>query len=173
MTTPKPKRHGDERSTLRATLDQQRASFLTKIDGLQADQLAQPLPPSTLTLGGLAKHLALVEDHWFQHSFAGERLVEPWASAPFDDDPDWELNTAQHDSPEQLRTWYLDAIARSNAVYDAAPTLDQMNSPANTPRMPFDLRWVTLHMIEETARHAGHADLIRESIDGAVGDQPA
>ncbi len=172
MATSEPTRHGPERPMLRAMLDLQRATFLTKIDGLGGDALSRPLPPSSLTLGGLTKHLALVEDHWFQHSFAGEPLVEPWGSAPFDDDPDWDFHSAEHDSPDQLRSWYLAAVARSNEVYDAALTLDQMNSPVNSPRVPFDLRWVTLHMIEETARHAGHADLIRESIDGVVGYQP-
>ena len=173
MPIPEPKRHGDERTMLREMLELQRATFLNKLDGLDSIQLARALPPSTLTIGGLAKHLALVEDHWFQHSFAGEALVEPWASAPFDEDPDWEFHTAHHDTPAQLRSWYLDAITRSNAAYDAASTLDQMNAPGNEIRQPFDLRWVTLHMIEETARHSGHADLIREAIDGTVGYRPA
>lgn len=169
MERIKPVRHGEERTMLRAMLNFQRAEFLSKLDGLETTELRLSLPPSDLTLAGLTKHLALVEDSWYQNRFAGEPLVEPWASAPFDDDFDWEFHSAVVDSGEQLRTLYTAAIERSNAIYDAAESLDQLNHSGGDVE-PFSLRWVTLHMIEETARHAGHADLIRQSIDGSTSD---
>lgn len=151
-------------------LDTQRTTILSKIDGLTSEQLADTVPPSDLTLAGLIKHLACVEDHWFQHTYLGEPFVEPWASAPFDDDSDWEFNSAIHDSSETLRNQYLESIARSDAVVAATPNLTDMCAPSSEEGWNHpDLRWVLLHMIEETARHLGHADLIRQSIDGAIG----
>jgi hypothetical protein len=164
-----PARDGDERTMLRGTLELQRAITLSKLDGLSDEQVAQPHPPSDLTLSGMIKHLALVEDHWFQHNFAGQPLVEPWASVDWDDEPDWEFHTASSEPAAELRAQYLASIARSNAIFDAAPSLDDMSAPTGQDEpKPFNLRWVTIHMIEETARHAGHADLIREAIDGSV-----
>jgi hypothetical protein len=166
-----PARDGDERTMLRGTLELQRAIMLSKLDGLSDVQVAQPHPPSDLTLSGLIKHLALAEDHWFQHNFAGQPLVEPWASVDWDDDLDWEFHTATSERAVEVREQYLTSIERSNAVFDAAPSLDDMSAPTDRDNpKPFNLRWVTIHMIEETARHAGHADLIREAIDGSVED---
>lgn len=166
-----PARDTDERTMLRSYLELQRATMLVKFDGLNDSQIAQSHPPSDLTLAGLVKHLALVEDHWFQHSFAGQVLVEPWRDIDWDADPDWEFRTAQTESADALRTMYVDSVARSNAIYDAAASLDVMSAPSDKDRpTPFSLRWVMLHMIEETARHAGHADLIRQAIDGSVGE---
>lgn len=166
-----PARTGDERTMLRSYLDLQRATMLMKFDGLTDEQIAIAHAPSDLTLAGLIKHLALVEDHWFQHSFAGDALVEPWGSVDWDGDPDWEWRTAKSESAPDLRATYLDSIGRSNVVYEAAASLDDMSASPDPDRPErFNLRWVTVHMIEETARHAGHADLIREAIDGAVGE---
>ena len=161
-----------ERDALSAFLDFHRVTLLAKVEGLEQEQLAlAAVPSSSLTLAGLVKHLALVEDSWFQKVFLGRGLPEPWASAPWDDDPDWEFHTAPQDDPRHLVDLYLAAVARSRGVVASADSLDAL-SVENDRReaKPFSLRWIMLHMIEETARHAGHADLLREAIDGSTGE---
>jgi uncharacterized damage-inducible protein DinB len=162
----------DERTMLCAFLDFHRATLVWKVEGLGDDELHRvPIPSSTLTLGGLVKHLALVEDSWFTQRFAGSDEPEPWASAPFDDDPDWEFHSSADDSLETLLALYRAACDRSRAVVDAAASLDQVSTaPDRRTGHLFTLRWILLHMIEETARHNGHADLLREAIDGATGE---
>jgi Protein of unknown function (DUF664) len=165
-----PHLQADERTTLMAFLDYHRATFLSKITGLTHVQLNRTLPPSDLTLASLTKHLALVEDSWFQERFVGVE-VEPWASAPFDDDGDWEMHSAKNDSPDDLSALYRSAIARSQATLAEVESLDSL-SAVNDRRegIPYSMRWILVHMIEETARHNGHADLIRQSIDGLLGE---
>ena len=143
-----------------------------KASGLTREQMNQPTAASSLTLAGLLKHLALVEDSWFTVRMAGGHEPEPWASAPFDTDPDWDLHSAVDDEPDELLALYRDACARSRAVIDAAGSLDQTSVATSRwrPGQHFTLRWILLHMIEETARHNGHADLIREAIDGVTGE---
>jgi uncharacterized damage-inducible protein DinB len=165
-----PPQQADELTTLLAYLDYHRRTLVEKVSGLTAEQLARTLPPSSLTLGGLVKHLALVEDNWFVERMAGRPAPEPWARAPFDDDPDWDFHSAGGHTPAELVALYDDACARSRAV------VAELGSPeARSARVrpltgePFTLRWLLLHMIEETARHNGHADLLREAIDGATG----
>jgi hypothetical protein len=114
------------------------------------------------------KHLALVEDSWIQHRFLGLPEIEPWRDAPFDNDPDWEWHSAANDQPHYLRELYIAACARSRAALESVQ-LDDL-AAAQSPGRPWTLRWMLLHLIEETARHAGHADLIRESIDGTTGE---
>jgi uncharacterized damage-inducible protein DinB len=144
--------------------------MLLKTEGLSGEQLAQPLPPSSLTLGGLLNHLALVEDSWFRVRFAGLPEDELWAGIDWDTDPDWEFRTAAELEPGELRRRYRDACAGSRGVVDRAASLDQLSVEKRYNGAHFDLRWVLLHLIEETARHAGHADLLREAIDGTVGE---
>lgn len=165
-----PQETGPELVQLTSYLDYQRETMLLKTDGLTREQLAQPLPPSTLTLGGLLNHLALVEDSWFRERFAGQPADELWAGIDWDADPDHEFRTAADVGPEELRRRYADACARSREVVAAAASLDQLSVRKRGNGRHFDLRWVLLHLIEETARHAGHADLIRESIDGTTGE---
>ena len=165
-----PPNTGPEISQLPAYLDQQREAMLRKTEGLTREQLAQTLPPSSLTLGGLLNHLALVEDSWFRKRFAGLPADEAWAGVDWDADPDWEFRTAADLAPDELRERYRQACARSREVVARAGSLDQLSAQPRRAGGHFDLRWVLLHMLEETARHAGHADLIRESIDGAVGE---
>jgi uncharacterized damage-inducible protein DinB len=151
-------------------LDYYRAVMLRKLDGLGANDSARtPIESTSLTIGGLIKHLALVEDTWFQEVLLGASLPEPWSDAPFDTDPDWDFQSAAEDSPMSLRRLYLDACARSRR---AAATIDSLDHKSALGRggRPISLRWIFVHMIEETARHAGHADLLRESIDGVTGD---
>jgi uncharacterized damage-inducible protein DinB len=169
-TTPPPA--GDEVATLRGFLDRQRDLIRRKTEGLTSAELNRPLPPSTMTLGGLLKHLAVVEHSWLTEVFLGLELAEPWASVDWDADVDWDWHSAADDSPEELRALFDSAAADSDRIIEqalAGAGLDQLSvrQPRGEPR---SLRWILVHLIEEHARHAGHADLLRESIDGQVGD---
>jgi uncharacterized damage-inducible protein DinB len=161
----------DELSLLSEFLDYHRATLVMKMSGLTQEQLSVSVPPSPLTLAGLVKHLALVEDSWFHDRLLGHDLPEPWASAPFDDDVDWDFHSAIHDSPSELLDLYAAACERSRAAVAevGGDLLATMVRPTRRGER-FNLRWILLHMIEETARHNGHADLLRESIDGQTGE---
>ncbi len=164
-----PATTADERTTLTQFLDYQRATLLMKAAGLDRDQLNQRLPTSSLTLAGLLKHLSYVEDSWIQQVFLGRPLPEPWASAPFDSDEDWEFHSAAHDDPNTLHELYESSCARTRAGIEGA-ALDAVSVGPSRSGRQFSLRWILVHLIEETARHCGHADLLREAIDGAVGE---
>jgi uncharacterized damage-inducible protein DinB len=165
-----PPETGTEFEQLTSYLDLQRETMLLKAEGLSQEQLAQAHPPSTLTIGGLLNHLALVEDSWFPMRFAGLPENELWNGIDWEADPDYEFRTAAELEPDELRRRYEEACARSREVVAAARDLDQLSVEARGNGAKFQLRWVVLHMIEETARHAGHADLLREAIDGTVGE---
>jgi uncharacterized damage-inducible protein DinB len=172
MDRTDPDLRADERTSLCQFLDFHRATLVSRIEGLTIEQLSITRRPSELTLAGLIKHLALVEDSWFVERMAGRPMPEPWLSAPFDDDPDWEFHSAPDDTPEELLALYRDACDRSRAVVAEHDELGAL-SVAESNREGegrFSLRWILLHMIEETARHNGHADLLRESIDGLTGE---
>ena len=170
MERSDPDLAGDELTLLTQFLDYHRATILTKVDGLDQAAMATTLPPSDLTLAGLVKHLALVEDWWFHQVMGGHPEPEPWASAP-DDDPDWEWHSAVEESPDELVDLYATACARSRTVVAQAGDGAALSARANRRSGEhFSLRWIMLHMIEETARHAGHADLLRQAVDGTVGD---
>jgi len=156
---------------LTAFLDYQRATIVKKAEGLTDEHASvRSVEPSSLSIGAVVKHMALVEAYWFNLRFLGESLGEPWDSAPFDQDRAWEFNSAHHDKLTDLVDLYEAACTRSRGIVAAAPSLDQV-SKKTTPRDPriVSLRWILIHMIEETARHAGHADLLREAIDGSSG----
>jgi uncharacterized damage-inducible protein DinB len=172
-----PPRDGAEAATLVGFLDYQRETLQRKCRGLSDEQLRVALPPSPITLGGLLKHLACVEDSWFTEVVAGQPLPEPWASVDFESDPDWSWHSAAADSGEALRTLWAERVSRSRAI--VAAQLSEAEDVALSQTHPVlywgdqervSLRWVLAHMIEEYARHNGHADLIRESIDGQTGD---
>ena len=101
MDRTDPELRTDERTSLEQFLDYHRATLISRIEGLTKEQLSITLPPSELTLAGLIKHLALVEDTWFVERMAGRPLPEPWLSAPFDDDLDWDFHSAPDDTPER------------------------------------------------------------------------
>lgn len=170
MAPPYPPKQASERETLLAFLDYFRAVLIDKASGLTDEQLHTPLPPSNLTLGGLINHMAIVEDDWFTGDIAGEPLPEPWPSAPWEDDRDWEFNSAHEVPTDELFRRYHDAIGRSRAILDGIDDLDTPSKRTARDGEAWSVRWILIHMIEETARHCGHADLIRESIDGATGD---
>lgn len=163
-----------ESEMLLAWLDFHRDTLRRKAEGLSADQLAATLPPSTLTLGGLLKHMAFVEHHWFGYVLLGADQAEPWRDVDWDADPDWEFHSAAEDGPEELRRLFDAACAASDRVIEQALAGDGLEtlSVRDSRRVEgkFSLRWIVVHMIEEYARHNGHADLIRESIDGSTGE---
>ncbi len=165
-----PDPDGSEFSLLVQYLDYQRETVLSKTDGLTQQQLVQKHRPSELTLGGLLYHLSLVEEVWMEVRFSGLPDREPWATVDWEADPNWEFRTAARLTPEQLRDRYREACERSRQVVSAAAGPDQLSAEALRDGRRFSLRWVLLHLIEETSRHAGHADLLREAIDGTVGD---
>jgi uncharacterized damage-inducible protein DinB len=163
--------HGDEVAVLRGMLAYQRDTLRWKCAGLTQEQLARTLPPSDLTLGGLMKHLSLVESQWFDHWFRGAGFAPPFDT--MDWDTDWDIESARHDSPRELRALFDEAVRRSDAVVDDAlrghglDTESALASPQTGET--FTLRWILAHLIEEYARHNGHADLIRQSVDGQTG----
>jgi Protein of unknown function (DUF664) len=166
-----PPDSGSERDLLTAFLDFQRETVQLKTEGLTGEQLGRTLPSSSLTLAGLLNHLALVEDSWFPVRFAGHPDHQLWAGVDWDADPDFEFRTATDLAPAELRARYAEACARSRAVVAATTSLDDLSvGTSSRTGNRWDLRWVLLHMIEETARHAGHADLLREAIDGTTGE---
>lgn len=164
----------DEATTLVSFLDFHRETLRWKTDGLDAEQLRRPLAPSTMTLGGLLKHLAHVEGSWFVQVMLDEPADPPFDTAPWDEDPDWEWTSAADDDPDALRALHAAAVARSRAVTaellrtGGLETLSRRTSRRTGE--PFTLRWVLVHMIEEYARHNGHADLLREAVDGLRGE---
>jgi uncharacterized damage-inducible protein DinB len=170
MERTDPDTTGDELTMLTQFLDYHRATLVQKVSGLDRGQLATRLEPSALTLAGLVKHMALVEDGWFGRVLLGREHVEPWASVDWDAEPDWEFHTAVDDEPEDLLALYADACQRSRVAVADVGDLDRVAARPSRSGESFNLRWIMLHMIEETARHNGHADLIRENIDGATGE---
>ena len=167
---PEPPFGEDEVATLLGFLDYHRATLEWKTQGLDAHALRVRVAASSITLGGLLKHMALVEESWFSHRLHG-RGPHPRRGGPFDADPDWEWNAAADDSPEQLREQWTEAVARSRELVAEALADGGLDTRATGPPWPPEdtrptLRWSLVHMIEEYARHNGHADLIREQIDG-------
>jgi uncharacterized damage-inducible protein DinB len=170
---PEPPLAGDEVATLTGFLDYQRATLAWKCQGLDADGLRATVGASTMTLGGMLKHLALVEDDWFSVWLHGREPAPPWSEIDWDDDPDGDWHSAAADTPEQLLRLWEDTVARSRAA--VAEAFDDGGLDRRTRRSWPDgrspsLRWLLVHMIEEYARHNGHADLLRESIDGQTGE---
>ena len=159
-----------ERDSLAQYLDYQRETMLLKAEGLTKEQFAQRVPSSGLTLAGLLYHLALVEESWFEEDFLGLPPREDWAGVDWGADPDFEFRVALDKEPEWLRDRYRDACDRARRVAADAASLDAVAVKPLRDGRSFTLRWMMLHMIEETARHAGHADLLREAIDGATGE---
>lgn len=169
MQTKNVPETGTEKETLQTSLDNHRAIVQWKLDGLTTEQGQQTTGNSATSLFGLVKHLALVERWWFQENFKGEKFEHPY---DFDADPDAEFSPDPGDTVVSVLADYSDAIATANAIIDAADLDDLGQKPRrNTGRRP-SLRWVIVHMIEETARHAGHADILRELVDGTLGYFP-
>jgi uncharacterized damage-inducible protein DinB len=170
---PEPPLTGDETATLLGFLEFQRATLAWKCRGLDAAGLRATVGASTMTLGGMLKHLALVEESWCSRSLHGRDLQPPWDTVDWKADRDWDWHSAAEDSPEQLHALWQDAVARSRALVDEALAdggLDRLARRTWPDGRAPSLRWILVHLIEEYARHNGHADLIRESLDGLVGE---
>jgi uncharacterized damage-inducible protein DinB len=171
---PEPPPAVDEVATLLGFLDYQRATLAWKCSGLDAVGLQATTAASTMTLGGILKHMALNEYGWFSRSLHGREYAPPWDAVDWEADPDWEWHTAAGDSPEELFALWQRAVEQSRAavaeVLDSGDGLGRLAERTWSDGRSPSLRWILCHMIEEYARHNGHADLLRESVDGATGE---
>ncbi|UOE21823.1 DinB family protein [Thermobifida halotolerans] len=150
----------DEKTTLLTFLDYLRESVAAKLAGLTEEQAREPRVPSGTSLLWLVKHLTAVEFDWFAWAYAG-------VDAPF---RNYRLQPTAEETVESVLAAYREAVRHSNEIVRACVDLDRpgVRSVRENERPP-SLRWVLVHMVEETARHAGHADILRELTDGAVG----
>ena len=157
----------DERAMLDAWLDFHRATLAMKCDGLTSDQLRErSVPPSSLSLLGLVRHMAEVERSWFRRVFEGADAPPRWYD---EDNPDGDFDDVDDaDVDEAFRAWEAEC-EHARSVAAATPSLDAVGR-AQRYGGDVSMRWILVHMVEEYARHNGHADLLRERIDGAVGD---
>ncbi|WP_372446784.1 DinB family protein [Microbispora oryzae] len=152
---------------LRSWLDWHRETLAVKCAGLTEDQLrTRSVPPSTLSLLGLVRHMADVERTWFRRRLNGEGLGRIYFS---DDDPDGEFDNAGTASAEEAFATWREEIEHARAAEAACADLDA-TTKTGREGVHYSLRWILIHMIEEYARHNGHADLLRERIDGATGE---
>jgi hypothetical protein len=166
---------GTEVEQLVGALDRLRTTFRFKVDELDSDGLQVRIGASSMTLGGLTKHLAANEDQMFGVKFKGEPMDPSWDAYGWRDDNDWEFDSAAENTPEELYAMWDGAVARSRARLAAAIADGGLDQPAHVSwpdgRRP-NLRRLVCDLIEEYGRHTGHADLIREAVDGRVGEDP-
>jgi hypothetical protein len=165
---------GTEVEHLLGSLDRLRTTFRWKTDDLDATGLQSRVGASTLTLGGLLKHLAFVEDYTSTTKLRGGPPGEPWETE-HDGSEGWEFRTAPDDPPERLYAYWDDAVARSRERLDAAVVdggLDRPTALSGPDGRPASVRRLVCDLIEEYGRHTGHADLLREAVDGRVGEDP-
>jgi uncharacterized damage-inducible protein DinB len=170
---PEPPPAASETATILGFLEYQRATLAWKAGGLDGAGLAAKVGASSMTLGGLLKHMAYVEDHWFSRWLYDRDRSSPWDKVDWASEPDWDWDSAAADTPEQLHAIWHEAVDRSSGLVAEALTgggLDQLARRSWPSGESPSLRWILLHMIEEYARHNGHADLLRESVDGATGE---
>ena len=166
---------GSEPEHLFGALDRLRATFRWKADDLDAAGLRTRLGVSSMSLGGLLKHLAVVEDSYSATKLSGEPLGAEWDDNGWDDNDDWEFESAAADPPERLYALYDGAVERARARLGAAMAdggLDQLVHISDGNGRHASLRRLVCDLIEEYGRHTGHADLIREAVDGRVGEDP-
>ncbi len=166
---------GTEQEHLFGALGRLRTTFRWKCDGLDADGLRKRLEFSALSLGGLLKHLALVEATYAGPRLTGDPLGEPWATDWDREDWDWPFTSAEHDAPEKLYAEYDAAVARCRAALSERVSRDGVDCPAalhDEAGNHASVRRLVCDLIEEYGRHTGHADLLREAVDGLVGEDP-
>ncbi|GII50075.1 hypothetical protein Psi02_64990 [Planotetraspora silvatica] len=157
--------NADEKQSMHVSLDRHRDVVVWKLRGLDDEQLRRPMTPSGTNLLGLVKHLASVEYGWLCETFGRE--TEP---LPFDEeDGDADIRVLPHETTEQILAFYERARAAADKVIEEVE-IDGVGTAWHGAAV--SMRWVLIHMIEETARHAGHMDILRELIDGATGDHP-
>jgi hypothetical protein len=166
---------GTEEEQLVGALDRLRTTFRFKADGLAAAGLGQRAGASSLTLGGLLKHLALIEDYQSTVKLSGAPLGEPWPELD-SGDPEWEFRTAADDAPETLYALYDAAVERARARLAAVLAgdggLSQQAHAHNDAGEHANVRRLVCDLIEEYGRHTGQADLLREAVDGVTGEDP-
>ena len=166
---------GTEVESLVGELDRLRGYLLWKCGGLDADGIRATLGPSTVTLGGLLKHLAAVEATHFTWKLHGRAPFPPYDVADWDGDPDWHWRVEADDTPETLEAQWREAVEQARRLLAEAIEDRGLDGAAGFTwpdgRRP-NVRRLVLDMIEEYGRHVGHADLIRESVDGLVGEDP-
>ncbi|HEY0641753.1 MAG TPA: DUF664 domain-containing protein [Pseudonocardiaceae bacterium] len=174
-TIQEPSMTAGETEMLLFAMERSRAQFAWKCGGLDAGALRRPYPPSAMTLAGLLKHLAFVEDYYAAVHVTGGRLGGPWRAEDFAASPDWVWHSALEDPAEELYALWRDAVARSRAAWAQALADGGLDRPS---KMVLDsgespnLRRVLVDLHDEYARHVGHADLMREAVDGLVGEDP-
>ncbi len=170
---PEPPLAADEFGTLAGFLDYQRATLGWKATGLNSAALRTTVGVSSMTLGGILKHMAYVEAYWFSQRLHGHDPQAPWDTVDWKADRDWEWHSALDDSPDDLLTLWQDAVSNSRSLINDALAEGGLGRLARRTwpdgRAP-SLRWILVHMIEEYARHNGHADLLREAVDGQTGE---
>lgn len=166
---------GTEAEHLLGALDRQRATFRWKVDGLDADGMRRRIGASSLSLGGLTKHLAVVEDQKSTVCLTGDPLPSVRDDNGWDDDRDWEITSAGDNTPAELHTLYDDAVSRSRSRTQAAVAgggLDQLIELSMPDGTHASLRRLLFDLLEEYGSHVGHADLLREAVDARVGEVP-
>jgi Protein of unknown function (DUF664) len=165
MDDPLGVRRG-ERETLEGFLDWYRAVVERKVDGLTLDDAKRVMTPTGMSALGVLKHLGWVERGWFRETFAGEGVE----AIDMEGDNSAEFAIGSDDTIESVIAFYRAEVDESRRVSSDAPSLDALSAKETRYREQVSLRWIMVHMLEETARHAGHLDLMREEIDGQVGD---
>jgi uncharacterized damage-inducible protein DinB len=163
-----PPLRGDEKETLVSYLDYHRATLLLKCEGLKAEQLrAHAVPTSNLTLLGMLRHLVEVEVHWFRNIFKGEENRPIYFS---DERPNDDLDDLSGADPQEVLERFLRECDASREIVQRSSLDDLSRKESRRGDGHFSMRWILVHMIEEYARHNGHADLLREAIDGTTGE---
>ena len=163
MGDPEIRTTRDEKKLLASFIDTQRAAMLALSGGLSDEELRKRLVPSDTTILGMIKHLAFVERWWFQDVFEGRECTYPWTK----DDMDADFRIEPEESTAQILGLYRAECGASRAIFESHDPGDISTNHSERP--PCSLKWVVLHMIEETARHAGQADILREQLDGKTG----
>ncbi len=167
---------GDETAAVLGALEQLRATFRWKCADLDAEGLTTRTAASTLTLGGLLKHLAVQEDYCFQVKVLGESMPAPWDLSVWETEgDDWEFDSAANDRPEELYAFWDTSVARSRAAAVTIQARGGLDAPA-AYELPDgsrpNVRRMLMDLVEEYARHTGHADILREAVDGRTGEVP-
>lgn len=157
---------GSEKDVLIGLLNFLRETILYKLEGLTDEEVRRRHQPSGLTLLGMTKHLAYVERSWLQRAFLGEDVEFPYT----DEDPDADWRIEPNESTQDIINLYRREVAISNRIVNDHDLDEAIRSTRRPERAGMQLRWIVTHLIEETARHSGHADLIREAIDGQTGE---
>jgi hypothetical protein len=154
----------DERTALVQRLDRYRAIAAASLVEVPWEQAAARLLPATdMTIAGIVRHLAWAEDRWFQGRLLGSKMPAPW-DGPGADDPDHSMRLLPGDTPDGIVRLYASACERSRAALDRCDSLNHVAAVSSFGRGPVNLRWILVHMIDETARHAGHLDLMRDCL---------